>query len=71
MQKPDLPQNSPPTRATCRDADTKPPELEVIVPANPPDLTPAAARALLDLLNKPRQQAAIAEPAKTDVDPTA
>jgi hypothetical protein len=50
MQKPDLPQNSPPTHATRRDASTKPPELEVIVPANPPDLTPAAARALLRLL---------------------
>ncbi|MFC8381743.1 hypothetical protein [Nocardia sp. NPDC057272] len=50
MQKPDLPQDSPPTNTTLRDASTKPRELEVIVPANPPDLTPAAARALLHLL---------------------
>ncbi|MFF2392357.1 hypothetical protein [Nocardia sp. NPDC058114] len=50
MQKPDRPQNSSPTHATHRDASTEQAELEVIVPTNPPDLTPAAARALMHLL---------------------
>ncbi|NKX86109.1 hypothetical protein [Nocardia coubleae] len=50
MQKPNLPQTSPPAHATRRDAGTEPGELKVIVPTHPPDLSPGAARALLHLL---------------------
>lgn len=69
MQKPDLPQNPSPAHPTRRDASTEPAELEIIVPTNPPALTPAAARALMHLLTELATRSVQPNPAATKVDP--